>query len=83
MVDACALPGSADSMLLASQRQLSCVLRATEALQEAGEALSAGVTLDAVAVLLEGAIEPLLELTGRRVSEAVIDALFEKFCVGK
>lgn len=83
MIDSCALPGSADGMLLASQRQLSCALRAADSLKEAGEALDMGITLDAVAVLIESAIEPLLELTGRKVSDTVIDALFAKFCVGK
>ena len=38
---------------------------------------------DAVTVSLEGAIAALNELTGERVSDAVVDQVFEKFCVGK
>jgi tRNA modification GTPase len=83
MAAACALPGSADAMLLANRRQLDCALRALAALAETRDALVSGVTLDAVAALLDGAIAPLRELTGRQVSDSVIDALFAKFCVGK
>ena len=57
--------------------------KAATALEEAVQALEEGVTLDAVSVCLDEAIGPLLELTGRRVSDAVVDAVFAQFCVGK
>lgn len=41
------------------------------------------MTLDAVTVSLEGALSALFELTGERVSDAVVDSVFERFCVGK
>ena len=41
------------------------------------------MTLDAVTVSLEGAVAALLELTGERVTEAVVDEVFSRFCVGK
>ena len=53
------------------------------AVTEAEQALDAGFTLDAVTVSLESAIESLLELTGERVTEAVVDEVFSHFCVGK
>ena len=40
-------------------------------------------TLDAVTVCLDEAIGPLLELTGQKASDAVVDAVFAQFCVGK
>ena len=49
----------------------------------ARHALLLGMTWDAVTVSLEGAIAALNELTGQRVSDAVVDKVFEKFCVGK
>ena len=52
-------------------------------LEEALTALRSGMTLDAVTVSLEGAISDLLELTGERATEAVVDEVFAKFCVGK
>ena len=39
--------------------------------------------LDAVTVLLEEAADALLTLTGERVSEAVVNDVFARFCVGK
>ena len=47
------------------------------------QALTAGITLDAVTVIIEEAINNLLELTGERVTEAVVDTVFSHFCVGK
>ena len=41
------------------------------------------ITLDAVTVVIEEAINSLLELTGERVTEAVVDKVFSSFCVGK
>ena len=43
----------------------------------------AKLKLDAVTVSLEGAISDLLELTGERATEAVVDSVFAQFCVGK
>ena len=54
-----------------------------ESLEEAEEALGAGVTLDAVSVSMEEALDRLLELTGKRASPEIIDRVFENFCVGK
>ena len=69
--------------LLANERQRKCLQAAAVALEEAIRAAEAGVTLDAVTVCLDAAIDPLLELTGKKASEAVVDAVFAQFCVGK
>ena len=69
--------------VLATERQRHCVCRALTALQEAAAALQAGMTLDAVSVNVDGALAALLELTGERVTEAVVDGIFARFCVGK
>lgn len=68
---------------LYTQRQRDDVRKALECIQEAEEAMELGFTLDAVTVSVEAAIGALLELTGERVSDAVVDAVFSKFCVGK
>ncbi|MEG1687954.1 MAG: GTPase, partial [Angelakisella sp.] len=73
-------PGGAQ---LANQRQLSCVVAAVQALDEALQALSYGQTLDAVSVCMEEAVGALLELTGKQASAEIIDRVFENFCVGK
>lgn len=74
---------SGDDPLLATERQYACVLRCRDALRRTCEALQAGWTWDAVGVELDEAIGALLELTGERATEAVVDRVFEKFCVGK
>lgn len=69
--------------ILATERQRDCVRRAAAALQEAVEALRMGLSQDAVGVSVDGALAALLELTGERTTEAVVDGIFARFCVGK
>lgn len=69
--------------ILANERQRNAVVNAKKALTEAKNALEIGMTFDAVEVALEEAIESILELTGERVSEVVVDNVFHNFCVGK
>ena len=69
--------------LLATERQRVCTSRCLECVQEALEALDGGMTLDAVSVSVDGAIGAVLELTGERATEAVVDEVFSRFCVGK
>ena len=69
--------------LLANERQRGCLKKGAAALREAVQAVQAGITLDAVTVCLDEAIGPLLELTGQKASDAVVDAVFAQFCVGK
>lgn len=72
-----------DNCLIASQRQFDCASRAEKALDEAILQLKAGVTLDVASILLEEAVSPLAELLGKSASQAVIEQVFSKFCVGK
>lgn len=75
------LTGS-DTVLI-NERQYSCALRAKKAISEAKEALISGITLDAVTVLIDDAVNALSELSGKRASESVIDEVFKNFCIGK
>ncbi|SDN68453.1 tRNA uridine-5-carboxymethylaminomethyl(34) synthesis GTPase MnmE [Acetanaerobacterium elongatum] len=67
--------------VLANARQLNCARRARALLEEALGALS--LTLDAVCVNIDCGLDALMELTGERVSDTVIESVFERFCVGK
>lgn len=69
--------------ILANERQRQAALNARDSLKEAIDTLSMGMTFDAVGVALEDAIGYILELTGERVSEVVVDNVFHNFCVGK
>ena len=71
------------SVMLANERQRNCAKRALHALEEAEQAHVLGITLDAVGVEIQSALEALMELTGEQASEAVIDEVFSQFCVGK
>mgnify|MGYP000120365291 CR=1 FL=1 len=71
------------SGIIANERQRACVEQATKTMDEARQALGYGETLAAVNVCIDSAIDSLLELTGERASEAVINQVFERFCVGK
>lgn len=68
---------------LSGQRQLSAAVRARDALQDALRALDSGVGLDAVSVCVDDALDALYELTGENAGEAVLEQVFERFCVGK
>lgn len=71
------------SGFIANERQRKCAAEARDFVAEAYTALSSGVTLDAVGILCENALDRLYELNGENVSEAVIDQVFKRFCVGK
>lgn len=70
-------------VILFNERQKEAAKKAYQALQEAISALETGITLDAITVLIEDALSYLLELSGKRVSETVVDNVFSQFCVGK
>lgn len=72
-----------DEGMLFTERQRQAALRARAHVRAAQEALQAGMTFDAVTISVEDAIGALAELTGASVSEAVVDAVFAQFCVGK
>lgn len=71
------------SAMLVNERQRICCQKASDALKDALEALNIGLTPDAIGVCIDDAIAALLELTGQKASEAVIDEVFKQFCVGK
>lgn len=68
---------------IANERQRACVMRAKSAAGNALNAVMAGITPDAAGVELEQALDAVFELSGKRASEEVINAVFERFCVGK
>ncbi len=68
---------------LTSERQRQCCVNALGHIDEAIAALNMGVTLDAVNVCADCAIDALLELTGDKATSAVVDEVFSRFCVGK
>ena len=68
---------------IANERQREAAVRAQEYIDKAAKGIKSGVTLDATGVMLESALDCLMELTGEKVSDEVIDQVFKRFCVGK
>ncbi len=73
----------ADAPVLATERQRAQTAAALAALEEGLSALALGMTADAVSVCVDSAITHILSLTGERTTEAVVDEVFSRFCVGK
>ena len=73
-------PGAA---ALVNARQFAAASAARDAVQEAIHAVDTGFGLDAAGVCIEDALHALADLTGEDATEAVIDQVFETFCVGK
>ncbi|MCD7889835.1 MAG: tRNA uridine-5-carboxymethylaminomethyl(34) synthesis GTPase MnmE [Oscillospiraceae bacterium] len=78
------LGGSSDNAeIYINERQRSQVSKAVGFVKQALAEYRSGITLDAVTVYMDEALNALLELTGERATEAVVNNLFERFCVGK
>ena len=73
----------AEDGMIANERQRICLENALSAVQEALDALSMGFAFDAVTVSLDAAADALLQLTGEKVTDKVVDTVFQRFCVGK
>lgn len=69
--------------MLTTERQRTSAMKALAAVKEATDAIEMGMTMDAINVCIDSAIEYLLELTGKKAREAVVDEVFSRFCVGK
>ena len=68
---------------LASARQADAVARACEALAHARTTLAGDEPLDLLAPDLLAAVAALGEITGAAATEAILDGVFARFCIGK
>jgi tRNA modification GTPase len=66
-----------------SARQEALLAEALEALERASQGLRSGHALDLVAVDLTDARRALGEVVGRGVDDALVSAVFSRFCIGK
>ncbi len=72
-----------DTATAANERQKLCIDKALEGIESAISSLEIGEMLDAVNILIDEAEQSLLMLTGEKVTDAVVDDVFSRFCVGK
>jgi tRNA modification GTPase len=74
--------GTPSAVALVSERHADALRRAGDALARAEQAHRSS-TLEVVSGELGLALEALGELSGTHVSEALLDAIFQRFCIGK
>ncbi|AKQ70118.1 GTPase and tRNA-U34 5-formylation enzyme TrmE [Myxococcus hansupus] len=74
--------GTPSAVALVSERHADALRRASEALRSAEQA-SRVSTLEVVSGEVGLALEALGEVSGTVVSEALLDAIFQRFCIGK
>lgn len=71
------------SATVGNERQKFCIENAISSLEKAVEAIEGGELLDAVNILIDDAESHLMQLTGEKITDAVVDEVFSRFCVGK
>ncbi|MDE5583826.1 MAG: tRNA uridine-5-carboxymethylaminomethyl(34) synthesis GTPase MnmE [Ruminococcus sp.] len=74
---------SFSSAVAVNERQKKCIDSALSCVETAVSALKNGEFLDVVNVIIDEAEQYLLSLTGEKVTDAVVDEVFSRFCVGK
>ncbi len=72
-----------DEVYIANERQRDSLIKAEEALSHAIDGLKMGMPYDLLYIDLEDALTAFGEITGKTVSEEIINSVFENFCVGK
>ncbi len=70
-----------ESCMLSNVRQYECLISAQNELEHALENIN--ITPDALLSDIERAVGALGQMTGKTVSEEIIDNIFSRFCVGK
>lgn len=72
-----------DAAFLIEERHYDALRRAQEALQRAITACHSGQPLDLIGIDVKESWDALGEITGETATEAIIEEIFAKFCVGK
>lgn len=72
-----------DGPPLTRERHLEQLRKMAESVERASAAIDTGMSREFVAADLASAKESLEELTGKVVSEQVLDKIFNEFCIGK
>lgn len=71
-----------DSVLITNLRHKELLLKAKEFLLSAKENLDC-VPLDILSIDIKNALESLYQITGKNVTEDMVDRIFSMFCIGK
>lgn len=74
---------TAGEILITNERHVFALRQAAGQIGEAIRAMEEGIDMDCVTIDLNAAWASLGEVTGKTVSEEIIDRIFTKFCLGK
>lgn len=74
---------SSSEILLTNRRHFAVLSSALEKVEKSIAVLRAGDPLEGPALLLRAALEDMGEITGKTVSDTLVDTIFSRFCVGK
>jgi tRNA modification GTPase len=75
--------GASDLTYVSNTRHIALLSQAKRTIEDALEAIEAGVPIDLVQIDLTRTWELLGEIIGDAVHESLIDQLFAQFCLGK
>jgi tRNA modification GTPase len=75
--------GPSPDIVLTAARHKLCVEKAADFLSKAKESLMGGLSHEYAAFDLRQAVESLDEITGKNLSEEILDQIFSTFCIGK
>lgn len=74
---------SSDQIIITNSRHATELAHAQAALENAVASINGGMPLDCVAADIEIALSHIGNITGTHASEAVLDEIFSRFCLGK
>jgi tRNA modification GTPase len=83
LLQCCGASASEGLQVALNDRQRQLAAAAAESLQRSLEAAADGLPWDFWTIDLAAAASTLGEITGATVSEAVLDRVFSRFCIGK
>jgi len=72
-----------DSPFLLTKRQYNVLLSLEQKLSQLQEKLQPPISYELLSLHLQDALIEIAELTGKSISEAAMDKVFQEFCVGK
>jgi len=76
-------PPASDQIVITNSRHAAELSQVQHALENALASLTAQMPLDCVATDIGAALQHIGNITGTRASEAVLDEIFSRFCLGK
>ena len=72
-----------DEALITNVRHKNAITEARKAIEKALETIQKGLPIDLIAIPVKEALEAIGEITGENASEAIIEEVFARFCLGK